>query len=197
MSQFLVLGVSSASIIAWAFHFRDSLVLDRHGVFHWSLWRCLTSPFIYSNITELLMGILLLQQLRLIERRMGSNKYAVCSCSLKRASPRFFNVEGPVSLLLPLHSIFHSRVNLTVRVTCFAAHAIVVSACCGPVFANALSVSMAYFRPPPAVTLLLRRLHRIGNSSISHSTLPKPTFHIWRPVRSRAATSPLTNREMT
>ena len=53
------------------------MVLDRYGVFHWAVWRNVTSPFACVSVVELLMSVLLLQQLRTIERRMGSSKYAV------------------------------------------------------------------------------------------------------------------------
>lgn len=52
-------------------------MLDRYGVFNWAIWRNASSPFFATTATELLMGVLLLQQMRVIERRMGSQKYAV------------------------------------------------------------------------------------------------------------------------
>ena len=94
MSQFWVLGVSAASILAWSFHWKDRVVLDRYGVYNWAIWRNASSPFFATTATELLMGILLLQQMRVIERRMGSQKYAVRTSSTpeKRCVPFFDSV---------------------------------------------------------------------------------------------------------
>lgn len=53
------------------------MVLDRYSVFNWAIWKGLTSPLVAMSVPDLIMSILLIQQMRTIERRMGTNKFAV------------------------------------------------------------------------------------------------------------------------
>lgn len=76
-SQMWVLAVVGASLATWSMHWKDHMVLDRLSVFNWAIWRGATSPFVAMSVPELIMSIVMLQQMRTIERRMGTNKFAV------------------------------------------------------------------------------------------------------------------------
>ena len=67
-----------ASLATWSMHWKEYMLLDRYSVFNWALWRGFTSPFVAMSVPDLIMSIVLIQQMRTIERRMGTNKFAVC-----------------------------------------------------------------------------------------------------------------------